>query len=949
MPDKTNMFLPNTLLSICLIFAAVFLPAPLQAKSIRVWIMANEPPYSVSPASGPDVRNFIEEAAKERIIIENKEQDLNRAENPDSIAAFGTTITYQKNLIAQLERFIAANQDVESINLEFLQWKDAYHLLSSLATTAIKDYPNIVQIGSTWTATFAHKDILVPLDRYFNFNDFFPTTVASTQIAGNDAKYAVPWFVDVRPLYYHRKYFPGGMSSFKSWVSFESSLKMISETTPFSLMSEPGWNLLHNMSSWIWASGGDFVEPTIIPHLYHAPWNSREFSEALKFLHSLSAMNLLKLPQKSSEAFQMDFINGKTASIIGTTDLIKRLPQGWENNIGLSLPPAGPKGSFPFLGGSHLAITSFSINDGTLDSCIGLIKFLTNHENIVQYAEATGFLPSTKRGIATYIAYHPGLGMLKEFLEAGKSYPSIPEWGEIFENETTSNNLYNIWNDIASARPMPSIIAAVEAVSDHVNSKLRRQALMYFLPYAGSVLFFAVIALAVALHFLHRKRSGIEQQLHQYRRETTRLLGQKAVLEGNVILLEKTGSKHQAELLKVNSDLSKLTTNIGSLNKKITELRNMRDGSETHSSKLINITWNGSTCTEQKVLKFDNARQAAHLIEYVARNAGRIKAIHCIRGFILFGWDGAMLKSNPKRLFDTAVSKINSILKKNHLPSILISSGRKSWSWDVEWSYDYLSGGSNIFRAREFADRARLCWQKNNFEEGAKNICTAFHLDPKCIEACSVLGEFSYKDKQLPKGLIASINKHLKEAQIKLENELELSRQAYSTASKFVGNLELSEDTEIAKKFRAELIPIESEIKYQAKLMSAFFGGRKLAQPLYLTEIMSRMNSVWDDISEFKKRGMANFEIWAELAEKENFISLTSIPQLNSLIHNFRNYESRTTEDPRLIKLALLLLLSDRICIDELKNKNNTEDFIGTIKTHLKRQIHNLEREIGSG
>lgn len=735
------------------------------AKSLTLWVMPNEGADYGLRLTLNELDEFFREMANKGIVIDNEPKGLLQTGQPDWMSMFGYNVIGQKELFRQLEDFVESNPDIDSIHVEFLRWTDAYHRFSSLSGDVPPDrQPDIIQMGSTWTAAFAKKGILGPLDLSNSDGDFFPAALSSCSIEGSDTMYAVPWFVDTRLIYYWKGYFPGGESSFVSWENFRESLSQVRGAVPFAMPIGVTWNLIHNLAPWIWGAGGNFIETTSIPGLYRAPWNEREFKDAIKQLHDLSTNNLLELPNQSIEKTENEFLDGKFASILSVSHIVSRMPKNWQNVIGIALPPAGPYGSHPFLGGSHLAITKFAEQKGTVDASLGLIRHLTNPENQLRYSRSTGFLPASQKAMDFTLSNQPELMAFKSALISGRSYPSIPEWGDIFENDTARSHLFNLWNDIALGMQFSVVAATLSDISSYINGRLRQLAFArYGLP-ALLIFLFGMGGLFVIICVGRKREDHLRKQLKFYTEQSRQLEGQRDVLEGKVLLLEKVGGIQNGELAGSKQKLFELNGHIEALNKKLEQTRAKQAFREQKLMPHFNVSWDGVITAEGREIKFENARQARRLIEYLVRNANYEKvAIHCIRGFILFDWNDIQTTSNPKRLFDTVVTKINSPIRQAGLPPLLRSGGRGSWSWSLSWDIALLRRNNDMHRARERAEGAHRYLHEGNVSRGIDEVIEALKLDPKCTEAYMVLQEYKWRTLPLLPAQVLMIKRYSKD------------------------------------------------------------------------------------------------------------------------------------------------------------------------------------------
>lgn len=931
---KNILFLATTAY---LLFHSPFL----EAKTIRLWVMPNEAVTSDKNVGSIDVHQFLKDTSDRGIIIDNDIRGMLRDAGPDWEDTFVHNIIAQKELLRQLEEFIKISPEVENINVEFLSWVDAYHRFLALTVDDPPELtPDIIQVGSTWIATFADKGLLLPLNKYFDFSTFYPSTIESTKINGKDSIYALPWFIDVRLIYYWKKYFPRGDESFSSWENFRDALKNIRGAFPFVISIGPTWNLLHDLAPWVWGAGSDLIEKEKASGSYQAHWSNEKFISAIKYLQALVQDNLLYLPQNSKELVELNFVNGRNAAIFSTSDIINRVDKRHLKNIGIALPPGGPAGRFTFIGGSDLALTKFTIKNDTFDISLKLLRYLSEPNNQFNYAEATTFLPALSESMDLYLSKFPRIAVFKTALENGRSYPSIPEWGEIFENDNTRSNLFDLWNDMAQGRPISEIEATLASISEQIDQRLRHKTLAKY-AFPVSVAFSTIlILLALTIYSLKKRQRNLIKKYDALREENRKFMGRENILEAKIVLMERNGATTQDELNLTKQEHEKLKNKIEDLSKQFKEIEHKIKNDEEKRIPNFSIDWNGNIFIEGDQLRFENATQAKRLIEHVVRNSEYEKArIHYLKGFALFEWGRLRADSNPKRIFDTAIAKINVPLKKKRLPPLLRTGGRNSLSWEVVWDQKLLKDHSDIIKARSRAEIADKLFCEGKHLEGINMILESIALDPKCIEAYSILQEYEWKALPLEASLISKINGYFNSAARLFDEHLNRTIDGMRSAKAHVDSGD--QTTQLS----SELESLEMEIAGQKEMISNLFTLRSSKQPLYLTKVVKQLSKLSQDVDNARTASIPNIDIWSQITQDKKFLSILNIPHVQKLVNNFRDQTTNEKEDPRLVKLAMVLMLKDD-CISELKNEGTSSKFFKIMEKNIRKQFKQLEQEI---
>lgn len=356
-------------------------------------------------------------------------------------------------------------QNNVKVNVKVLDWGVAWAKISQALEKG--EGPDILQLGTTWTAYFASKGYLTILNKKLpkNYKErFLDISWKTCEIYGDSLVYAVPWFVDVRVLLGNKKYLDSlniTDSLVSTYEGFKEALKRIKKANlktdnnlkvyPFGFPGKADWNIPHNFAPWIWSEGGSFI-------IYkNGRWHSNLLNtntlKGIKKYLSFVLDSLIdpKTLKENTALVAQRFNNGQLAFIINTTEILMQtkitINQGGlkESSIGKSgiysfRIPRGEKGSISFVGGSNLCIP---INNKNNPLALKLLLYLTSKKALDEYTKSIGFLPPDKELLDTWAKdslYKNVVAAAKE----GRAYPSIPKWGLI--EALLANMFSEVWS-----------------------------------------------------------------------------------------------------------------------------------------------------------------------------------------------------------------------------------------------------------------------------------------------------------------------------------------------------------------------------------------------------------------------------------------------------------------------------------------------------------------------
>lgn len=276
--------------------------------------------------------------------------------------------------------------------------------------------PDVVQLGNTWITTMVYLDALLEIPEKPK-NDFIPQLLNcglvnkvnlrqphkanNRQISGR--LYAIPWFTDLRVLFYRKDIFRQvgltirDLHNFNSFRDVCSRLKSVKGIFPLALSGQKETILLYDICPWVWGNGGDFFSTD----LKNVRLLDEKTFSGFKFYLDLIDDGYVPLQGREVQNIPGGFFNGSCAMQFSGTWPIKTFfyPSHPEyqadvaKNFGVAPFPKGEIARATYIGGSHLAIiksTKFP------EECLKWIKFLTSPSSEKRYVMQAGMLPSIK-------------------------------------------------------------------------------------------------------------------------------------------------------------------------------------------------------------------------------------------------------------------------------------------------------------------------------------------------------------------------------------------------------------------------------------------------------------------------------------------------------------------------------------------------------------------------
>jgi multiple sugar transport system substrate-binding protein len=330
------------------------------------------------------------------------------------------------------------------VRVEVFPWSVVWdRLMTVLKGSGGAHAPDVLQIGSSWTCTLAFlgalRDLtprLAEIDR----DNFIPTVFESCHLPHTRKLFAVPWFMDLRVLYYRKDILKScglGAGDLETWDTFRRACHVVRRARrrhrnlfPLAMSGQKGEVLLHDLAPWVWGGGGNFFTNDE----RHASFHREDSLEGLRFFFSLMEDGCIPLLGRDRFSSGTFFSGHAALQFSGAWPIDNVLRPGhplYQRDVAEHFEaapfPLGPAGRFTYLGGSHLAVSALTRYP---EESWTLTRYLCSAESQLLHARAVGMLPCRQSELPGLFTRHPQVGrVFLESLTYARILPQVPTLG----------------------------------------------------------------------------------------------------------------------------------------------------------------------------------------------------------------------------------------------------------------------------------------------------------------------------------------------------------------------------------------------------------------------------------------------------------------------------------------------------------------------------------------
>jgi multiple sugar transport system substrate-binding protein len=388
-----------------------------------------------------------------------------------------SVMSYTPEAIGQLQNVIAefeANNHVR-VNIHTLSWESSW---SEILKYVFHGHgPAVSEVGDTWVSSLSKMNALRAFTRAeveaIGGEDAFLAATWQRELSTKGSAWSIPWLAETRVIIYRRDLLEAAgvdeQTAFETHDRMVETLEQLRESgiiNPWIVPTTKTLNTLHNLPSWIWGTGGDFVD---------ADYRSVTIADPAARAGIRNYYSLYRFIDPAFYGFDASqaegtFLSGKAAvTINGPWMVFPTYEIGQPDvldKIGVALMPGQP-----CVLASNLVIWKHTpVREERL--AVALVKFLTESKVQRICGQQTGLLPARLETLAREpYETHPFYKVFVKGLKFGRSLPTIRLWGLIEERLTMAFG--NLWEKIL-AEPEPDLDAIIQTELAPLAQKLNR-------------------------------------------------------------------------------------------------------------------------------------------------------------------------------------------------------------------------------------------------------------------------------------------------------------------------------------------------------------------------------------------------------------------------------------------------------------------------------------------
>jgi ABC-type glycerol-3-phosphate transport system substrate-binding protein len=325
------------------------------------------------------------------------------------------------------------------VNLKHMEWGDAWQQLISIATKGVG--ADVSHVGSSWISSLIVMESLRPIPKHVvnrigGEQAFVHSTWANVISPEDRDVYGIPLSAYSYVVAYRKDLLAkAGLhygSAFATPAALEATvqkidaLKAVENAWIMPIVLHPYNDIVHMAASWVWSSGGHFMDNRGKQVLFNSPATLAGLKSYLGLLRR--GLNKEYLGQ---EACMDMLLKGKAAAVITDARSVINAVQNKSPNIE-NIGAASLMG-IPWTGGGSVVVWRHTYGDPErLDASFKLVEFLVRKQTMLELARSSHTLPSRTDALDELLPPdHILRAVMLQLVSTGRSYRPIPLWHRI--------------------------------------------------------------------------------------------------------------------------------------------------------------------------------------------------------------------------------------------------------------------------------------------------------------------------------------------------------------------------------------------------------------------------------------------------------------------------------------------------------------------------------------
>ncbi|GAB3279010.1 extracellular solute-binding protein [Kineosporia babensis] len=329
------------------------------------------------------------------------------------------------------QAFQAENPDAK-VTITAVPWDDAPTKISTAIASG--QTPDATLINPSALASYVATDGFAPVpEGLVDAADFDTNAFRSTEVNGTN--YAVPLYVDTRPLFYRKDLAEkAGVEAPKTWDEWNGFAKALQDAGAKEGMLLPTGELGFTeqvLIPFLWAAGGTLTDQAQSEFTLDTPEVVAGLTQYRSFIEDGVAKDTGTYEPWGS--VEQRLADGDIGSVIQGPWLVPALKEilgdEYEDKIGVATLPAGPASGAAWLDGGQLAVFKDAKN---AEGAWKFIEFISEPEQAAEFSKLTGDLPAvTAAWEPAGLNEDPTTAVFSDQLADTGTPPAVATWNEV--------------------------------------------------------------------------------------------------------------------------------------------------------------------------------------------------------------------------------------------------------------------------------------------------------------------------------------------------------------------------------------------------------------------------------------------------------------------------------------------------------------------------------------